>query len=129
MTIRDEIEAVRINVLLTEAAKRTQITDIKSEAIRAAFPTFPVIMEWRLRGTTSTITINAIKKVALGLEIDMDIIRGGTTVIYDKPWVIINPPVLVEDVTGDVIIGDRTFKEAPQLALRQIVRDFVESLT
>lgn len=138
-----DIAAVKASAVLTEDGKRARIADIKGEAIKAASPAEPIVIEFTAGKAPIVVTLKSVKHWPGGVEIDMDVSRDGKAVPYSKPWRIINPPVLVEAEDGDIVqpimrrdfktgevtqVGERRFKEAPLLALRQMARDFVEDL-
>jgi hypothetical protein len=143
MSVRDDIASVRQSRALSEEGKRARIADLKAAAIKDAAPPDPVAIEWQTKRGAYAVTLNAVKKIVGGVEIDMQVSRDGKAVPFDGPWVVINPPVLIEAADGDIVrpimrfdpktmksvkIGERRLKEAPLLALRQMLREFVEAL-
>jgi hypothetical protein len=40
------------------------------------------------------------------------------------PLVIVNPPTIVPDPSGDIVIGEMTFREDPMDAITRVVRDY-----
>ncbi len=136
MTIRTEIEAVAARQDATAAEKRALITDIKARHIHLADK--PRTIEVTRGRNTYTATIAGAERVPGGVLIDLSLARNGTPIPFNGPWIIINPPCMVEDEAGDVVIERRDpktkeivqkrYREDPAAAFRQMLRDLVMSL-
>lgn len=132
--IRDRIDAVLADGTLTAQQRMRAMRRIRGEAMRDAMPNLPHSFN---RGAW-VITIESAqwRPQEQMLEIVVTVYNT-TTQTYaelDNPFQFINPPTLVEDPTGDVIVettsrdGTKTtrrFREAPLAALRQIIVDAV----
>lgn len=136
MTIRAEIEAIVARQDATAAEKRAMIADIKAGHIHLADK--PRTIEVTRGRNTYTATIAGAERVPGGVSIDLALARNGKAIPFNGPWVVINPPCMVEDEAGDVVIERRDpktkeivqkrYREDPAAAFRQMLRDLVMSL-
>lgn len=114
----------------TQAAK--DISRYKTEQAVAAFTASPV--EIPIKGT-QTATIKSVEALPNndGVRLTVAVFDAGKDVTPPdlNPWIVLNPPMLVEDAAGDVQIAamdrdgkavTRTFREDPAAVLVDIVR-------
>lgn len=136
MTIRAEIEAIVARQDATAAEKRAMIADIKAGHIHLADK--PRTIEVTRGRNTYTATIAGAERVPGGVSIDLALARNGKAIPFNGPWVVINPPCMVEDPQGDIVrtirdpktkeVTERRYRIDPAAAFREMLRDLVAGL-
>lgn len=136
MTLRAELAAIAARQDVTADEKRTLIADAKAEAVHVAEK--PQTVEIERGRNTYALTIASVTRRLAGIVVDLSIARNGVEVPFNGPWVIINPPCMVEDEAGDIVrlvrdpktkeMTERRYRIDPAAAFREMLRDMVMSL-
>lgn len=136
MTLRAELEAIAARQDVTADEKRTLIADAKAEAVHVAEK--PQTVEIERGRNTYALTIASVRRRSAGIVVDLSIARNGEEVPFNGPWVIINPPCMVEDPQGDIVrfirgpktkeVTERRYRIDPAAAFREMLRDLVMGL-
>lgn len=117
---------------MTEAPADTKAVELQA-VFRSGSLTF------RHRKQSIHVSVKGIGRCRGGVVIDFSINRAGEPVPYNGPWVVINPPLYVDDPEGAVVLKGRRYdrdkkqfveterrvRKDPLAALRSALRDEV----
>lgn len=121
---------------LSNSEKNAAARDIRRSAIRGVVQNaLPFTYPFTKNGALYAITVTRAALIPGGVEMDLTITRNGQPVAFNNPWRVINPPILVPDNGGDVLlpgkivdgveVGARRMAESPLRALKAMAERLV----
>lgn len=117
-----------------KAGQRGAAAKLRAQAIKGAAPRVP----YKVTAGGAQCVVQSIEQKDNKVILTVDMKRGGKTVPFSNPWVIVNPPVVVVDKRGDIIATEvdpatgktveTRFRYDPWGAIDELIRETLAAL-